>query len=247
RVWQHVREVGVNERIWAYGLGIARGQDENFDIGEEAPDFRLPKLETVLRWPTYSDYRYIDYAEPLKLAGLLRWFVWFDGYEKAKDSAGRVRVAARADRLAPKPGEAEADFVRLSDFRGKMPVVLALGDANDWFGDRTFRVLEPMYQAYRDRVAFFRVNVTLSDNYIDIRHYFGPNPGPRRSIHATSYEHRARTAKLLYMSYPNVSYPYLLDDPAGTTRTTWRVQGDSQFVLIDVDGKVAFESGKGMG
>jgi len=247
RVWLHASVVMQDEGLWAYGLGVAQAQEENFEIGADAPGFRLMKLEAGLRRATYSDYRFIDHAEPLKLAGLLRFFILMPGYERIEDGSGRVRVVARADRLKAKPGEDEDDFVRLSDFRGKKPVLLVLCDGNDWFGDHTFGAIESIYQAYRDRVAIFRVCVTLSDQYIDMRHYFGPNPGPRRSIHATRIEHRARTAKMLHMTYPNISYPYLLDDAESTTRTTWRTQGDSQFVLIDIDGKVAFESGKAMG
>ncbi|MBM4037244.1 MAG: hypothetical protein FJ290_01915 [Planctomycetes bacterium] len=74
------------------------------------------------------------------------------------------------------------------------------------------------------------------------RDYFGPGPhGCTNTLHPLSLEHRARHEKSYYMSYPNHTVDYLMDDMGHRTRNAYaNTGGNAMIVMVDVDGKVAY-------
>ena len=206
-------------RILPFHVGASRS--EPFKPGEPAPDFCLPRLEDVLARPSYSDARENDVLFYLK-----------------PDAADRLFLLLR------KPPPPPADGVRLSSLRGQ-PVVLILADPVDSFFPRCLAILEPIYRAYRDRAQFLIVHVTIHDTRMGAPEFFGPAAADKVThLHPQTLEQRARTAKLLYMRYPNVTAPMVLDDMRQTTRNACMAEGgDARTLLVDVDGRLAHDGG----
>jgi hypothetical protein len=209
--------------------------------GESFPNFYIKRFDTVVNDPTYSDYGgdVWGWTERLKPIGIERLLTSIDGYNAHKDNFGRYVCTPKS---ADDGWAREEDgFVRLSSFRGKKPVVLIVSDIKDVFARRWFPALEPVYQAYKDRVQFFIVN-TAFDDWWSQKTAFGVQIDSFYGDYATS----ARLAKHFYMHHPNVSVPCLLDDQAASLRNAVATSGGGgQFVILDTDGKVSYESPHG--
>ena len=239
-LWLDIRNTGGG--VLPFHLGLASGyRGRRPPIGQPAPDFTLVRMEAALKSPDYSDLNPKDPAGLLRPASpfLQELLLAMGGYEPVP---GAKPPRVRAKPIAVPEGR-ETDYVRLSDFRGKRPVLLVLANATDawaWHW-RLAPMLEPLHQAYRDRIAFFFIHTTIHDAHMPVKDFFGPEPGRHDAVHEVALWQRARACKMFYMDHPQCTVPYLLDDMAQRTRNAYRDQGGgAYFVLVDLDGRVAY-------
>jgi hypothetical protein len=197
-------------------------------------------MEAALRSPSYSDLNPYDPTDVLTWNVLREYLLLMQGYEMQKDGSGNDSFRAKPTKVLE---TTEDNYVRLSSFRGKKPVLLILANPTDtwcWHW-KIAPMLEPLYQACKDRMEFFIVNTTIHDTYMPSRDFFGPCPGELPAVHDLSIEQRARTSKMFYMYWPQYTIPYLLDDMSQTTRNAYMDQGGGAYiVLVDLDGKIAY-------
>jgi len=208
--------------------------------GEPAPDFTLLTMEAALASPGYSDLNPYDPTAVLRPAILREYLLCIQGYERAPGRPSQPRVRARPVAV---PQGREGDYVRLSSYRGRKAVLLVLANPTDaWCWHWSVApMIEPLHRAYREHVAFLYVNTTIHDTYMTARDFFPPRPGRYDAVHNLTLCQRARTCKMFYMNWPHATVPYLLDDMAQRTRNAYRDQGGgAYFVLVDLDGRVAY-------
>jgi hypothetical protein len=208
--------------------------------GEPAPDFMLLRFEAALDGPDYSDLNPYDPTDILRPAILSEYLLLMQGYERDPNSE---RPTVRAKPIVVVPEGRRADYVRLADFRGTKAVLFVLANATDAFAWhwKISPMFEPLYRAYKDRIALFFVHTTIHDTYMPVKDFLGPDPGRHSAVHDLTMAHRARCCKMFYMDRPHVTVPYLLDDMAQRTRNAYRDQGGGAYiVLVDLDGRVAY-------
>jgi len=238
-MWVDTRCCG--DGVLPFHLGLTeRWPSRHPPLGEPAPDFTLLRVEAALRSPAYSDLNPHDPTDVLRPIILAEFLLLMQGYEPAGGSAGRPLVKPRPIVV---PRGREADYVTLSSFRGKKPVLLVLANPTDawtWHW-RLAPMFEPLRQAYKHRIEFFFINTTVHDTRMPVRDYFGPDPGRHDAVHDLTLEQRARTCKMFYMTWPHFTTPYLLDDVSQRTRNAYHDQGGGAYVvLVDLDGRVAY-------
>ena len=211
----------------------------NYNAGDPAYDFVLPRLEEILARPTYSDANPYDEMNLFRPSIMTRLLQIMTGYEAVDDSQKGPGNLAKAK---PYDGQFK-DPVTLSSFRGKKPVLFMCDDADDtwdWSG-RVAPLWQPLYQAVKDKVEIFFIHTTVHDEVMPAT--FASNftiPGSR-AFHSQSLEERARTAKLCYMLYPTLSIPYLMDDPGEHVLNAYQADGGSAWAfLVDLNGKISF-------
>jgi hypothetical protein len=232
-IWIDVRLTG--QGVLPFHLDLTR--DERWRCGETAPDFVLPRMEVGLNQENYGDRNPCDPTDVLRPAVLREYLLLMQGYEARPDGDGvRARPRPWANTQSP-------DYVRLSSFRGRKPVLLILANPTDLWAwhFKLAPMLEPLYRACDGRVEFFLINTTIHDTYMPVMDFLDPEPGRHHAVHDLSLAQRARTCKLFYMDRPHFSMPYLLDDMAQRTRNAYMDQGGgAYFVLVDLDGCIAY-------
>ncbi len=222
-------------KLLPFHIGLSKPFPANrmnfFQTGEPTPDFCLRTLEDALHSPDYSDVRVSDPTAFLKPEAVEELTRLFEQYRPAAD--GR--------QVTHDVPEEKKGLLKLSSFRGKKPVLLILADPVDCYFPQVQAMLEPLKRACGDRVQFLFVHVTIHDAGMNPLEYFGPLKGGKAmSLHPESEEQRARTAKLFYMRYPNVTVPCVLDNDSQTTRNDWGAEGgDARMTLVNLDGKIA--------
>jgi len=213
---------------------------KGFPVGVDAPDFMLPKLETVLKRPEYSNEFSKDYAVFLRKESLEYFFDLFSRYEP---SAGEFNLQPKA--YAIRKGERPDDYIRLSSFEGKKPVVVVtVRNTDGWWYRFACQEIKALHHAYRDRVEFLYVQTTYSDPTAGAVEYFGPLAGKHVClVQPWKAETLAREAKLHWMDEPWYYIPTLIDDVGATARNSYMAYGgDAHFSIIDIDGKIAYDS-----
>lgn len=211
-----------------------------FEKGEQAPDFNLFTMESVLKSPSYSDFN------PFETAKLLKPLVMFEilnalaGYELKEDESGNETLVPKSHSV----NEAEKEgLVRLSSFRGKKPVLLILADPTDawaWHFHLAEQV-DGLHKVYGDQVEFLLIYVTVRDGYMPVYDFFSPQKAKMVARHPLTMEERARTAKMFYMGHPQITIPCLLDDMGQTTRNKYMdLGGSASMYLVDINGKIAY-------
>jgi len=248
--------------VWPYELGIGessgpRGTPEKyFPLGGEVPDLKWPRMEAVLESPDYTDLPTRDPRAVMLPDAVEDFLVLFRGYETRQAPDGRRYVGAKRGqatfspmpRQTPNPDARKSSLspFRLRDFRGHKPVALLIASATDCFWARAVAHVQPLQRAYGDEVEFVWVNVRLWDfliHALTTRNHYLPDVGLEVPPFQRTLEERARWAKKLYMTYPDLALPCVLDDPADTTASLFQEGGGSSTViLIDVDGRVAWHS-----
>jgi len=228
-----------NGKLLPFHLGLCGpGGRSPGKLGDPAPDFTLLRAEAPLASPHYSDRNPYDPTDVLRPAILREYLLLMQGYEPHPKTPGR----AVAKPIAVPEGR-EADYVTLSSFRGRKPVLFVLANPTDswcWHW-KMAPVLQPLQDACGDRIAFFFINTTIHDTYMPARDYFEPAAARHSAVHDLSLEERARTSKMFHMHWPQCTTPYLLDDMAQRTRNAWRDQGGGAYVvLVDLDGRLAY-------
>jgi len=226
--------------VMPYNFGLSRTIHRR--AGESFPNFYIKRFDAVIGDPSFSDTGgdTWSWTERLKPIGIERLLQIIDGFGSVTDKKGHLAVVPKA----AQNGWAKDDdksFIRLSDFYGKKPVVLFLSDTKDVFCVRWFPAMEAVHKAYRGQVDFYIINTAFDDWWtkrtffgVDVDSYYG------------DYTSRANILKWSYMKYPNVSVPGLLDNDASSLRNAFSTSGGGgDFVILDTDGKVAYQSPKG--
>jgi hypothetical protein len=218
------------------GLTRSRYGGEGFRRpGEAAPDFVLARMEAFLDTPSYTDENPRDPVDILTPLAVKEFLQIMNGFE----TQGGEVVATPYEIV---PGR-EDQYVRLSDHRGRKPVLMVFMNATDpwaWHG-KVAPAFEPLAQALGDRAALYFICTTIHDTRMPSMDFIGSRPRKTSYVHETAMEHRARICKMFYMGWPSCTTPYLLDDMAQHFRNEWMDQGGGAYiVLVDTEGTIAY-------
>jgi hypothetical protein len=155
---------------------------------------------------------------PLSPEGYLSSSGWLDA---------KVPVGQPAREFAL-PEVTSGQIVRLSDFRGRKPVVLIFGSTSSDFPRKQAGPLEELYRTYQGRAAFLFVHLRET----------GPDPptGPPD-------DPRERVREAL-ASYP-LTMPCVLETASGDTQSFYRAW-PQRLVVVGVDGRYALDAGRGL-
>ena len=238
-MWVDVRCCGGGVLPFHLGLTRAtrlRNGRFGFKPGETAPDFTLMRMEAGFGEPGYADRNPIDRADVLTPLILREFLLNLQGYRADPERKGKVVAKPTVV-----PRGREDDYVTLSSFRGKKPVLLVLANPSDAFcwHWKIAPMFEPLRQAYKDKLEMLFINTTIHDTYMPMRGFYS---GRRESaVHDLALWERARGCKMFYMNWPQFTATYLLDDMAQHMRNAYMDQGGGAYILlIDMDGKIAY-------
>jgi hypothetical protein len=209
-------------------------------------DFRFRRIEDVWASPLFSHEYPHNPLHALAPEVVLDALARFPHWAKANDAAGNAFTVPAP--LPPVEQDGEA-YVRLSQFRGKKAFVYFGADtADDCWTDIKWPAYEGLYQAYKDHVAFYMVNVTIGEAALSGNCYVGPKKdysrigtiGHEINGHPFSDEEHARTAAQQYMTHPQAAFPTLLDNLGNTFHYGLgkRMGGSACFHAITRDGRV---------
>jgi hypothetical protein len=203
-----------------------------FKYGEKAPDFKLLRLEPVLKWATYTDVMDDDLEQHTNLGpDSVLEFLWIiDKHKPVKTESGEFRVFP--DTMTTDQGK-EDDYLHLAQYHGKKAVYILFSEPSDYAGPQQLPQMETLYQAYKDKVEFIYIAHTIRD-------------WPHTLNHVWNQEERARRTKALALRYPAVSFPWVLEDLGQTAESAYS-RGYTYFlqqrsVLMDIDGRVVSSS-----
>jgi len=218
------------------GLTRSRYGGKGFRMpGEKAPDFALARMEAFLDTAAYSDTNPrgpVDILTPFAVKEFLQLM---------------CGVEMKDGKVVSKPYQVvrgrEKQYVRLSDYRGRKPVLTVFMNATDpwaWHG-KIAPMFQPLALALGDRVAIYFICTTIHDTRMPSMDFIGPNPRRTSYVHEAAMEHRARICKMFYMGFPSCTIDYLLDDMAQHFRNEWMDQGGGAYiVLVDSAGTIAY-------
>ncbi len=214
----------------------------HYRAGESFPDFYIKRYDSVVNDRDFSDLGGAEWSWTvrLKTIGIERMLQSIQGFSSEMNETGHIVAkpkAAENNRADPNYN----NFIRLSDFHGKKPVVIFLSDAKDVFCQRWFPAMESVYQAYKSEIEFFFINTSFDDWWSQETYY-----GKKVDSYYGDYNSSANILKMTYMKYPNVTVPGLLDNVASSIRNTFASSGGGgDFVIFDIDGKVAYQNPSG--
>ena len=231
-----IRHTGNGVLPFHFNLTRGRYGEKGFrSAGEIAPDFALARMESFLHTPNYSDknpWNPVDILTPLAAKTFLQIMCGFE----VKDN----KVVAKPYNI--RPGH-EDGIVRLSDYRGKKPVLLVFMNASDprvWHG-RLAPYFEPLKQAFGENMAFHFINTSIHDSRMNTLDFLSSTEEREFYVYETSMEHRARSSKMFYLDWPSCTTDYLLDDIEQHFRNEWMDQGGGAYiVVIDTNGVIAY-------
>ncbi len=228
----------------AFDLGLHRfGEEKDASfIGKNVADISWMKMEAAMESPFYTDVPTHDIYSVIKPDAVDEFFRYFRGYKKAIAPDGREY----AEEVFPQTVPGDKRYVRISDFKGKKPVVLFVTSSMDSFWDKAIMEAEGIFRAYGNHVEVFWVNVSIWDFLIRSNatyNYYKPYTGIEIPGHEANHEERARTAKKMYMTFPQMTLPCVLDQDSEQTANYFKsFGGGGETVLIDIDGKIAWNS-----
>lgn len=228
----------------SFDIGLHRFGEEKGAafIGEEVESISWMKMEAAMESPFYTDVPTHDLYSVIKPDAVDEFFRYFRGYQKAIAPDGREY----AKEIFPQTVPGDDRFVRISDFQGKKPVVLFITSSMDSFWDKAIMEAEGIYRAYHGQVEVFWVNISIWDFLIRsyaTYNYYKPNVGIELPGHEVNHEDRARTAKKMYMTFPQMTLPCVLDQNSEQTANYFKSYGGGgETVIIDIDGKIAWTS-----
>jgi len=234
-------------RPFDFGLHCFGEEKGPFYIGKQVPDISWMKMEAAMESPFYTDVPTHDLYAVIKPGAVDEFFRYFRGYSRVTSPEGREYVEGIFPQSVPGDGR----YVRISDFSGKKPVVLFIASSMDTFWGNAVMEAEAIYRAYQGRVEVIWVNISIWDFLIRSKatyNYFKPYVGVELPGHEANHEERARTAKKVYMTYPQLTLPCVLDQDSEQTANYFKSHGGAgETVLIDVDGTIAWHSTYGWG
>ncbi len=243
RLQDDVRNVGTKDL--PYKLKITRDTSlpKIFNTGEDAPDFCLPKMETVLARANYVDGVRVDPTRAFYDRGTNRYALRFLGYT-TNDVAAPYVVRER-ETVIPS-GETTNDFVEVGTQRDKPMVLIPCQVSDAYWWEYNCHDVRPIYNAYKDVADFYFINLQYHDTSAGGSEYFGANAGRSVCImDMETSEELAAEAKNQWMRYPWFSIPTLIDmDDSRARNALVCAGGDSYFLLIDTNGKVAYDGRK---
>ncbi len=131
--------------------------------------------------------------------------------------------------------------IRLSDFRGRRPVVLVFGSFScDTFCDR-IETLERFYQDHKERAEFVFVNVSEAGHEIPGLEFVLEDAPPGSSVPLpVRREKIARAMKLRKLSIPGAIET--ADAPTETAYSAFPLR----LVVVDTEGRIALDLGHSM-
>jgi hypothetical protein len=131
-------------------------------------------------------------------------------------------------------------LVRLSDYRGRAPVVLVFGSfsCNVFCGYSDS--LELLYQAYREEAQFFHVAVTEAGHHTPGLEFLVEEPAAGPSHHDVRSDQVRRA-----MALKGFTMPALIDAPDAPVEIGYDAF-PLRVVVVDTDGKVALDLGRGI-
>jgi len=253
RLWEYrvIGEIRIccEPPFHPFSLGIHRFGEKKgpFYIGKEIPDISWMKMEAAMESPFYTDMPTYDLYTVIKPGAIDELLRSFRGYHKATDSDGREFV----EEIFPQSVPGDNRYVRISDSRGQKPVLIFIAAAMDCFWAQAVMEAEAIYRAYQEHVDIVWVTMPIWDFLIfgnTTYNYFKPHAGLELPGHESNQEDLARTAKKLYMTYPQLTLPCVLDQNSGQTANYFKTGGGSGITaLIDTDGRIAWHSTYGWG
>jgi hypothetical protein len=150
---------------------------------------------------------------------------YYQGYPEWLDP--KLPLGRRAHDFAL-PEVTSGQDVRLSDFRGRKPVVIILGSASSALLRKQAGGLEQLYQTHRGRAKFLFVQFHEAGAVPSA----GPPSDPREWIRQT------------LASFP-LTMPCVLDGPRGETRNKYQAW-PQRLVIVGIDGRIALDGGRGL-
>jgi len=225
-----------------HGLHLTAGDMDHYPVpGMTAPDFTLPRLLTFLKSPGYTDAYAFDYKRPFhsEMADfLLNICAGYQAIPEAKRVPGGPLITARPY------NHSFPDDVTLSAARGKRPVLLVFSDPIDGYWSTTIPIMEPLYQATKDRVDWYFVCDDIADNIYWSDYFFKPSQRSGQVMQKViTMQERAQLAKMVTMRYVNMSFPLLLDDMAQHAQDAYTDGGGiAKVILIDKNGIIALNN-----
>jgi hypothetical protein len=118
--------------------------------------------------------------------------------------------------------------IRLSDFRGRKPVVLIFASSGtDCFCDQAER-LEALYQAHRERAEFLFMHIREA-----------------RAVPSAQPTDDRREKVRQALAYLKLTIPCVLDNRFGDTEKMYSAW-PQRLVIVGVDGRIALDAGRGM-
>jgi len=211
------------------------------DLAERNPEKARQRLEAIVaRWPSYADaYRALSTAD--------------EALGRKQEAARERAAAAKLDEGAGSGGiplgSAAPDFilllssgnrrVRLSEFRGKRPVVLVLGSYTcPKFRSQT-PVLNALYKRYRDRAEFLLVYIREAHGSGSWQSTINQREGIDLADAATFEQKRGYAASCVRkLKVPYTAAVDALDNGTEKAYVAW----PSRVYLVDKEGRVAFNS-----
>jgi len=240
RILDDVQNVGTKVTPMELGMTYKPPGVKVFDLGMNAPDIRLPKMETVLARSSYTDGVRVDPARAFYDRGTNRYARLFTGYTTNNADPYEVR-ALEVDIPA---GETTNDFVEIGAVRDKPMVLIPAQITDSWWWEMVCHDINPLYNAYKDVADFYFVHLQYVDVSAGVEEYFGTNAGHKIcSMDMETPEELAAEAKNQWMTYPWFSVPTLLDPTGSRARNglTLFGGGDAYYLIVDVNGKVAYD------
>lgn len=211
-----------------------------WDNGDATPVLQLPKLKTVLARTNYTDGVRIDPAAAFYERGSNRYARMMAAY--TTNGAAPYAVTAR-DAAIP-PGETGNDFAVIGGPR-KKPLVVMPVQVSDayWFRYNSHDLL-PVFNAYRELVDFYIVQVQYHDVSAGQQEFLGAFAGKFIcNMEPETSEEMAADAKSLFMADPWFNIPTLVDISGSRARNTLvAFGGDSYHILVDTNGTIAYAS-----
>jgi hypothetical protein len=149
----------------------------------------------------------------------------YPDYSRGLDAKVPVGQPARDFALQEVGG---GQIVRLSDFRGRKPVVLIFGSTRGIFPRKQAGPLEELYRTYRGWAAFLFVHLRET----------GPDPATGRPD-----DPRERVREAL-ASFP-LTMPCVLENARGETQSFYRAW-PQRLVVVGIDGRYVLDAGRGL-
>ena len=240
RMLDDVLNVGPNIVPSRLGMTYQLGEIKNFDLGMDAPDIRLPKMETVLARSNYTDGVRVDPVQGFYDRGTNRYARMFSGYT----TNGAAPYEVRALEVTIPPGETTNDFVEIGVVRDKPMVLIPAQLSDGYWWEYVCHDINPIYSAYKDVADFYFIHLQYIDTSARSWEYFGTNAGHKIcSMDMETPEELAAEAKNQWMTYPWFSVPTLLDPIGSRARNglPLRGGGGAYYLIVDVNGKVAYD------
>ncbi len=231
---------GWSKREHALGHTIRGGRSfAVFKPGEKVPDFSLMTFEHALKSPSYSDVFPRHHA-------WIATSVIVKTYLSAAASY-RIHTDEKTDTLYPEylnVGKDKEGHISISSLNGK-PTLFFIADSKDADSNRFAQVLEHLHRAYKDKinVAFITQATCPEVRHSGPTHYNYFKQGTPSELdkgHSLSMEEQARRVKFHYMTFPQLSYPTLLDDMGASAMNYFSAESRFEYYLLDKNGRFAW-------